>query len=180
MKPGSPQNKLVRDFIYEALLLLLKDKDFKDISITEIVTKAGVSRMAYYRNFNSKEQIIDSHLDELFQHYIEESINHQPADVHQLAKTFFAYFRRHELLITNLINSNITFLLLDHFAKNMRPLLEVFSLYPAEDSIADQYKAHFFTGGIFNILIEWSKRSMVESDEEMARLVIALLLPDRG
>lgn len=32
----------------EALVILMKEKDFNDISITEITNKAGVSRMFFY------------------------------------------------------------------------------------------------------------------------------------
>ena len=42
-----------------ALLNLLKTKPLGDITISELVTKAGVSRNAFYRNYTSKEAIIE-------------------------------------------------------------------------------------------------------------------------
>ncbi len=49
---------LVGAYITDALLLLMRKKDYKDISITEICEKAGVTRMSFYRNFESKEDIL--------------------------------------------------------------------------------------------------------------------------
>ena len=49
---------LVDEYIIEALLLLMKKKEYKDISITEICERAGVTRMSFYRNFDSKEDIL--------------------------------------------------------------------------------------------------------------------------
>ena len=49
---------LVKKCIVDALLILMNEKDFDDISITEICNKAGVSRMAYYRNYYTKKDII--------------------------------------------------------------------------------------------------------------------------
>ncbi len=51
-------NRLTKNAIQEALVYLLGKKDLNDISVTEIVKKAGVSRSAYYRNYQSKEEIL--------------------------------------------------------------------------------------------------------------------------
>lgn len=47
----------------DALFQLMKEKSFEEISIQEIVDKAGFSRMAYYRNFSSIRDIIDYFLE---------------------------------------------------------------------------------------------------------------------
>ena len=58
----SVSHKSSRDFtkscIMEALLQLMHSKDYNDISITDITSRAGVSRMAYYRNYRSKDHIL--------------------------------------------------------------------------------------------------------------------------
>src|SRR5699024_1390636 len=60
-------NLFTKECIETALLVLMKDKDFKDISITDIVKRAGVSRSAYYRNYSSKEDILNKHLKTVIQ-----------------------------------------------------------------------------------------------------------------
>lgn len=60
-------NKITKDSIQEALLYLLSKKEIDDISVTEIVNKAGVSRTAYYRNYNSKEEILKDFSSNIFQ-----------------------------------------------------------------------------------------------------------------
>ena len=52
---------MAADYIYEALVELMKQKPYDQITITDIVQKAGVSRMAYYRNYQSKDDILISH-----------------------------------------------------------------------------------------------------------------------
>lgn len=49
----SPKSLMVRRELVEGLLLLLKRKSFAFITISEVCRKAGVSRMAFYRNFAS-------------------------------------------------------------------------------------------------------------------------------
>ena len=50
MSKGSESNRLAKECIVTALVELMKIKDYDAISITDIAKKAGVSRMAYYRN----------------------------------------------------------------------------------------------------------------------------------
>lgn len=52
-------NQLTRESIETALLFLLEKKDMRHISISELVRKAGVSRNAFYRNYKSKEEILE-------------------------------------------------------------------------------------------------------------------------
>ena len=51
-------NKVIIDSLIEALLLLMKEYQYEDISITMLCKKAGVSRMAFYGNFETKDDIL--------------------------------------------------------------------------------------------------------------------------
>ena len=51
-------NLVTQESIETALLLLMQEKDFESISVTEIASRAGVSRTAYYRNYASKEDVL--------------------------------------------------------------------------------------------------------------------------
>lgn len=52
-------NQITRESIETALLHLMEKKDLPQISISELVRKAGVSRNAFYRNYKSKEEILE-------------------------------------------------------------------------------------------------------------------------
>jgi len=51
---NAESNALTKESIETALLALMKEKNFSSITITDIAKKAGVSRLAYYRNYSSK------------------------------------------------------------------------------------------------------------------------------
>src|SRR5699024_5789084 len=52
-----------KEWIFQALLILLREKNLEVITITEICEKAGVNRSSFYRNFASKEDVIAKQLD---------------------------------------------------------------------------------------------------------------------
>ena len=46
---SAESNALVRECLKSSLLTLMREKSYKDLSVTELCRKAGVSRMAFYR-----------------------------------------------------------------------------------------------------------------------------------
>lgn len=59
----SKTNADTRECIESALILLMQEKPFPQITIQEIIRRAGVGRSSYYRNYSSKENILESRLD---------------------------------------------------------------------------------------------------------------------
>ena len=49
----------VMQYLQDSLILLLERKKFADITITELCNKAGVSRMAFYGNYTSKDDLFE-------------------------------------------------------------------------------------------------------------------------
>ncbi|BBI30925.1 TetR/AcrR family transcriptional regulator [Cohnella abietis] len=169
--PNSP-NELVKECIFQALIILMETKSFHHISVSEITRKAGVSRMAYYRNYNSKESIISEYLDRLFGIYLEDVKDLTEMDTYLFAKQFFSYFKKEHVLIDSLIRSKISFLLLDRFDTYIQVIFN--KVVQDEDLSKKQsrYMQYFFTGGLFKLLIEWVSSGMAESEEEMAQLIL--------
>ena len=64
-----------RRWLYEALLQLMKEKPFKDIQITEIADRAQVSRPTFYLHYRSKEELLLSQVDLVFDEFFQEFSN---------------------------------------------------------------------------------------------------------
>ena len=58
-------NLRVKNAISEALLALMHEKSFSEISITEIIERAGVARASFYRNYESKEDVLHKLIDDI-------------------------------------------------------------------------------------------------------------------
>ena len=53
------RNSYVLNQITEAMVELLKEKEMSNISISELCDKAQIGRTSFYRNFESKEAIVE-------------------------------------------------------------------------------------------------------------------------
>src|SRR5471030_873726 len=95
------QKKITRESIFTALIIKLKKESFNDITITQLTKVAGVSRMAFYRNYITKEDIIIKYLDELFNEFINEIKCSKINTRYDFALLYFSFFmNRNEILET--------------------------------------------------------------------------------
>lgn len=169
------QNRITKESIFTSLMILMEQKNFREISITEIAKKAGVSRMAFYRNYNLMEDIIISHLDEFFEEYSKQILSREKINNYESACMYFAYFRKHNRLITNLNNSNLTNLILERCTGFLHSLFQDIMFMRSCSEEEDRYCIEFLAGGFYKVLIEWAKSGMKESDEDMAKIVCNLI-----
>ncbi len=86
-------NQFLRSCIFEALMILLQQKKYDDITVSEITSKAGVSRMTYYRTYSSKEDIVIQHFKEMVTELKEKDpeIGNQPYEVWYKVLLDFVY-----------------------------------------------------------------------------------------
>lgn len=57
---------IVKEYFTDALFELMQTKSLGEISINELVAKSGASRASFYRNYTSKEQILEEYLTDTF------------------------------------------------------------------------------------------------------------------
>ncbi|MBO5270759.1 MAG: TetR/AcrR family transcriptional regulator, partial [Clostridia bacterium] len=58
MARKNKSNQVSREYLLKAFVNLMQTEPYSDITVTDITKAAGVSRMAYYRNYTAKEQIL--------------------------------------------------------------------------------------------------------------------------
>lgn len=157
---------LVKDSITEALLQLLKIKTLDKISITEITNKAGVGRVSFYRNFESKEDIIDKYLTNVTDNFIRNSsINFKNNDTKTYITILFEHLEKYKDFIYNLYKSNVLYLIEKQFKR-------IFDNRYYDYNI---YKRYFYIGGIYNIFYYWLVNGFKEKPKELANELIDLL-----
>lgn len=159
-------NLRVKTHIVQALMELMNEKDYSDISVSEIVLRAGVSRVSYYRNYNSKEAILMERLENLMTRFSSEMNNLQKNTPMRRLMTLFFHIAReekdtfcllHQAGMDAYIQEGLDQIILSspHF-----PTLDHRRIYPA----------YLFSGALFRLLIQWYTHDMKESDTELSNL----------
>ncbi len=162
-------NQITREAICRAMLLLLKEKDFQSISITELTQKAGVSRNGFYRNYNAKEDILNE-LIATFNKGLFIAIG-PPV----FGKGSIEWY--HHMFSVLRSQSNTMIRLMDAGARG--EFLQAASDHLLKDhpdaTPEERYRLLAWNGALQNITHDWLLSGMKESDEKMALLCSGLL-----
>lgn len=158
-----------RQCIAEALIKLMEEKDYKKISLTEICETAGFSRMAYYRNFKSKDDILITYMKMLADQFRRDVVQKMPQASSrslELLQYAFVYFQNYRRYVQCLLNANLASVL--QYGLNY-----YMDTYVAgEDAdMKKRYSLYLYSGGIFNIFTVWIANGMQETPEEMAQIL---------
>jgi AcrR family transcriptional regulator len=152
----------VKNAITDALFSIMEHKSIDDISITELTEAAGVSRMAYYRNFDSKLDIISYFFEKTLNEMLESLGNDCNFWTLEYGRAFFQLMKKYRDCV----------LLLDHsgFSKT---ILKYFNL--ANEELAgdmssksiERYRLYYTAGAAYNGLIQWLEGGCQESIDDM-------------
>ena len=152
-----------RNCLADALIDLLENNEYEDISIQDIVDKAGFSRMAYYRNFKDKNEIINYYLDNLFSTYIKKlDISYTRNGPEAFFDSVFKCFSDDEMLkVTKLFwKRGLVGVIANQFIKRMQG-----GMVPNQS----HYFYDFLAGGFFAVYLAWIKGGLKESPEDMTK-----------
>lgn len=162
-------NKITKDNIKNALKSLLKEKSLKSVTVTELVKKAGVSRTAFYRNYESMEDIL-SEIGEGFistvKKYLPEVKKH--IDPYELLLEMFKKIKETESELKLIFKSHIH---LDDLWPKENPSGKLHG----EKNTLERYSLVGIEGAMKAIIGDWIINGMVESAEEMASVCAELL-----
>ena len=156
--------------ITNAFFELICEKDYSEITVTDIVKRAGVSRMAFYRNFHSKQDIANGFIKGIIDE-TEITVN-RIKSFRNLKEYFIVIFlalAKYNNEIKAFYKANLGELMLSHcnvhlFKTPMKNKLFKF----------DKYQSKFLSGAFYNVFVEWVITDMKESAEKMATICSTL------
>jgi AcrR family transcriptional regulator len=163
MRRKSITTIMMKDYIVQSLLILMRKKPFASISIGEIAGKAGVDRSTYYRNFKSKEDIIKFFVKNVWYEYrlVYDKTASYKSHLQKLL-TYYIKYKREFLLIHK---HGLTHLILDELDDFFKAISED-KAFPAED----RSRIYWYAGAIYNTVLLWFSTEMKESPEKLSEM----------
>lgn len=162
-------NKITRECLQTALVLLMSEKPFEKITITELVKRSGVSRTAFYRNYNTKEDIL-MEIATILCNTIRNSLDN-PKYTRNPRLWFL------ELFIEAQKNSQLLRFLIETNQLTLSGIItSVFSsLFPSTQSKA-RYSSLAAEGALYFVFKEWITSGTKETPEEMADICAEIFI----
>lgn len=162
-----------KEWILQALLIIMDKKEFKNITVKEITAKAGLDRKTFYRHFETKEDVLRLYADMACQDYISELKNQHSLTTFTISKTYFSICQKHMPFFQTLEKNNLLIFVLQAFDEYLPIIHKFFDPNNTADETVyhSEYALSFYTGGFWNISAKWIRDGATKTPEEMANLV---------
>lgn len=168
-------NALTKECIVTALLRLMETKNYANISITDITNLAGVSRMAYYRNYKSKDEILMNHLTDQEKKLLVGIHGQKAENFREVIKMVSSFFLENSSVIQAIYDAGLS--------NNLTTMLSerVYNYFPVViENPAGKYAVPFYVGAMLSVFKFWFDNGMVESVDEISEIVYNLINNDEA
>lgn len=165
-------NIFVRECIRDALLALMKEKPLDKITVTEIIARAGVSRMGFYRNYDSKESVIEDFILTVFENTVTRIEAERPLDLRtaKIIETALENFKLYADQIKMFLDQGLDLLLLNCYKKAYYSL----NIDKGNGELRYFYK-ELFIANMFALECAWVRSGMKQSPQKLAKLYSRIL-----
>ncbi|MCI8327170.1 MAG: TetR/AcrR family transcriptional regulator [Lachnospiraceae bacterium] len=167
-KQYNKRTRFTRMCIGEAVFALMDQKEYCAIKVSDIVKKAGVSRMTFYHYYESKEEALTDYFHEIVSGYIRECIARKNTikDFRDKASIVHAlkYFDQYAVFILKMVHAKLYHIIIDAMNNYMKNRIILHN-----PSLA--YELYFYGGALLNVFIMWEENGKKESAKEIAEKI---------
>lgn len=163
-----------QECIVDAFIFLLGEKNFQDITVTELCKKAGVARITFYKYYKTTADVLKAAVDFKFALFKEDlakaRLTHNTRQAIEISISAIYTLQKP---LKSLAKSKMSGILLQYFTDALLTIM------PALD-VTDAYQGSrylFLSGGVFNILTNWVSRGMHESPKQLADQIYVVAKP---
>lgn len=162
-----------QEWLTNALLLLMEEKEFKNITITEIAIKADLSRRTFYRIFETKEDILVYYTDQLYDEFLQ--LLNQESDHHYAVtiRLYFEFWYEHRHFLELLRRNEMLSFMMNQYSRLFPKVFQIIkgNHLLAHNTEALSYAMAFSAGGLLSILLKWAADGMDKTPKEIMQLM---------
>ncbi len=154
---------------------LMTEKPFIDITITDVVNRAGVARASFYRNYASTRNLLDSVLNDFFNDFLDNvlpvlsSQNESDWRAFLFRYIIFAEDNQNRLILSQHANISILMIKMSDFAHNLSESI-------CFNNIKEKYSISTRFASINSVVLRWIDDGKKESPEDLVNYLMGFIL----
>lgn len=160
--------------IEDALVKLMQETPYENVSVTVICKEAGISRPTFYKNFNDKDEVISSIFKKTFERAKEQFRGEGNSEVSDAVRLFIAQFEGKEAFVRMMADNRLFGLFQMRLLESLKDTTSVVASgeWP-EERLA--YLHAFYSGGLACLLLHWSGQESPISIDELGDFAAGLV-----
>lgn len=182
MRKRSATTEFLKLCIADALIKLLeKGYTLEEITIQEITATADVSRITYYRNFKSKEDVLNYKLTCLEKNWLENDAPDGMQDLYTITINLFRFILSIRDTAEILFAAHLEHIFMRFLCKFIGVKIIAFYEEFSEPKREDYYITYvtaLISYGLYGIVNQWIQNGFLETPEQMSA-IFPLQLPEK-
>ncbi len=164
------RSQRTRDALGDALVALMHEKAFDQITVQNVLDRAGVSRATFYSHYSDKDDLFLSDVEVFFQH-LAGQLSARKEQSRRVApvRELFAHVADAKQFVAALVASgkihDVMELGQGLFARGIEQRLA--ELDPQQDAVARKVRSQVLAGGMLSLMQWWIGRGAPEPAETM-------------
>ncbi len=163
MKKRTTNAELIKEYLSDALVILMKIEPYEEINVKEICYKAGIGRTSYYRYFDNKNGKRNLILHKIFRGWEEYCKPRQELVKKDSTLVLLSYFYDNRELFELLKNNGLLSSILSEL------FFTVFDPRLSENKKL-AYGNAFLAGGFYGTTYWWIENGYPESPQELYKI----------
>ncbi|OAN10265.1 TetR/AcrR family transcriptional regulator [Exiguobacterium undae] len=178
-----------KQLIKEALIGLIEEKGFENITVKDIAKQAGINRGTFYSHYEDKYDLMNLYIEEIFTGAEEKLIKNlqvlfkkesqfPPADASLLLVPFLEFLYQNRVLMKTLLGPNGDLQFQDRLKKFMHDAL----FHRSSESLFDknkllvpsEYLISYISSAHIGVVQEWLLHEKGETPEEIAKIIFTI------
>ena len=159
--------------LYHTLGLLLQEKSFESITVSELVGAAGITRKTFYNHYQDKIDLVQEYQAEINRDIKKIQSRHRTFD-HAYFIEVLQYLDQQDMLLTALLSSNGSMELQSIIKGTMFRFCRDFLSRTIAIPDVLEYQAVVTANAIFGVIQHWLTTGKKLSPEELARTLSCL------
>jgi AcrR family transcriptional regulator len=168
------QKQLSQESLQLALFALMRQQTFQSITISALAAKAGISRMAFYRNYPSKEAVLKDYFDAYIQPFYQFLAQLPDKQATFISQAYFQYVDEHSDLFEVLLKSGAEPILNQRFTYFVTQFYRDFVQSRPFTGAYAHYYTQFVAAGLYQITLDWIKAGKQTPRQLLAQIAAQL------
>jgi AcrR family transcriptional regulator len=184
LQKSSSNNRQVqrtRSWIFDALMILMDERPYEKITISDITEKAGIARQTFYRNYDDKDDVVYEYARKTMTANvltIEKNKDSKKQDA--IILTFnYSYILKHRRELKKILSVvNIENRILRGMQEFPLSLLKLFrDKLSREEYAICRYKICYQITGCMRVFLDWFLNDMPLPVDKLAVMINAMAIP---
>jgi len=167
------QVQRTKSWIFDSLMLLMDEKPYDSITVSDIAKKAGVARPTFYRNFDDKDEVVLQYLNNSF------GTDNDDKQNNIILLFDHKYLIKHQKNLKKILSTasieNRIYRELQNYAVSLTDRYK--KLLSAEDYLICRYKICYQITGSLRIIFDWFVNNMPMPVDKIISMLNAMNIP---